>query len=183
MTKANEALQAEIAERKRAEYKLRYMSTHDVLTGLYNRAYFEEEMARLRYGRQFPVSIVIVDLDNLKAINDSQGHTAGDELLRRAAVMLRAAFRTEDMVARIGGDEFAVLLPKADATTVEKALARLRKSLMAHNTAHSGIPLSFCLGSATVEKGGSLDEALKQADKGMYREKLSRMGRTYRRTV
>ncbi len=174
----------DITERKQAEEKLRYMSIHDTLTGLYNRTYFEEEMARLEHGRQFPMSVVMADVDGLKATNDSQGHVAGDELLRRAAVVLRAVFRSEDVVARVGGDEFAVLLPGADATTVEKVLVRLRNSLLAHNTAHSGLPpLGFSLGAATVEKSGSLAEALKQADKRMYQEKLSRMSQVHRRTV
>ena len=161
-------------EYKRAEEKIRYLnylSAHDALTGLYNRAFFEEEMARLERGRQFPVSVVMADIDGLKAVNDNQGHAAGDELLRRAAAVLRSTFRAEDVVARIGGDEFAVLLPSTDAAAAEKALARVVNSLLAHNTAHGDPPLRLSVGTATAERGRSLTEALKQADERMYQEK------------
>ena len=102
----------DITQQKRAEDRLRFLSTHDVLTGLYNRAFFEEETTRMERGRHYPISVLMVDVDHLKITNDRRGHAAGDSLLRRAAAVLRAAFRTEDVVARIGGDEFAVLLPE-----------------------------------------------------------------------
>jgi len=157
----------DITERHEAAEKLRYLSTHDVLTGLYNRAYFEAEMARLQSGRQFPVSVIMADLDGLKRINDSRGHAAGDELLRRAAAMLRLAFRAEDVVARIGGDEFAVLLPHTDERTGQEALARVRSHLAEHNLAQSDLPISLSLGLATAKSGSSLAEAMKRDDQAM----------------
>jgi two-component system, cell cycle response regulator len=159
----------DITERKLREDELKYLSFHDVLTGLYNRAYFEEAIARLERGRQYPVSVIMGDVDGLKRVNDVQGHAAGDDLLRLAAQAIRGGFRAEDIVARIGGDEFAALLPHTDAATAALVLKRIQESVAAH------APLSFSLGVATVvERGGSLAEALKQADQRLYEEKASK---------
>lgn len=164
----------DITERKQTEEKLRYMSTHDPLTGLYNRAYFQEELERLELGRQFPVSIVVSDIDKLKYVNDSLGHAAGDDLITRAALMLKGAFRAEDVVARIGGDEFAVLLPSADAAVVEEALARVMAKIEASNTPDVSFALSMSFGAATAAKGDRLEETLKLADKRMYQHKFKK---------
>ncbi len=147
------------------------MNAHDALTGLYNRAYFEEEMARFQSSRQFPTSVVMADVDNLKHVNDRYGHAQGDEFLRRAAQVFKAAFRAEDVVARIGGDEFAALLPSTNNADAEDIVQRVRTHQAALNATCVGPRLSLSLGSATARKGESLIEALKQADERMYREK------------
>lgn len=170
------AIKEDITQRKQMEVRLKQMSIHDALTGLYNRGFFEEELARLERGRQFPVSIVMADIDHLKEINDEQGHAAGDELLKRAAQVLSAAFRSEDVIARIGGDEFAVILPSTDATTAEAVLHRVRNHLQKHNAKRTGTPLSISFGISTADKSKSLLEALKEADANMYREKRERYG-------
>jgi diguanylate cyclase (GGDEF)-like protein len=94
------------------EEQLRYASSHDQLTGLYNRMYFDEEYERVARTGNWPVAILMLDLDNMKETNDSYGHAAGDKLLQRAANVLRQTFRREDIVARIGGDEFAIIIPR-----------------------------------------------------------------------
>lgn len=166
----------DISERKRMEEQLRYLSTHDALTGLYNRAYFEEEMSRLERGRHFPVSIIMVDVDHLKTVNDSLGHAAGDDLLRRTAQVLKTVFRGEDVVARIGGDEFCVLLPMANGEVAAKVVGRIKAALSAHNSQSSHTTsLSFSIGSATGEKGGALSTIQNEADRNMYQEKLIRL--------
>ncbi len=149
------------------ESELRHISTHDTLTGLYNRNYFELELARLQHSRLFPVSIVILDLDNLKNINDCSGHASGDEMLRRAADVIRKSIREEDIAARIGGDEFAILLPHTAETTVGSVLNRIQSNLKSY----SDHRLNISMGAATGEDGEDLLEVLRIADDRMYREK------------
>ncbi len=162
----------DMTERKKVEDELRYLSTHDSLTGIYNRAYFEEEIYRFQHGRVMPVSVVMADVDGLKEINDQFGHPTGDELLRNAANVLKNAFRQEDVVARIGGDEFGVLIPAADVETAEKSVDRIRKSLEAHNASPGNILVRLSLGYATAMNGDDLPEAYRQADSMMYQEKF-----------
>lgn len=166
----------DISERKRAETKLRYLSTHDILTGIYNRAYFDEELERLKKGRKFPVSIVMADVDLLKETNDRLGHAAGDELLKHAAEVLKNAFRREDVAARIGGDEFAALLPNTDETALVEAMERLHQHLAHSNQERSRFcaPLSLSIGAATAHHGDQLMTAWRLADQRMYREKKGR---------
>jgi diguanylate cyclase (GGDEF)-like protein/PAS domain S-box-containing protein len=161
----------DITDRKQIEEKLKELSIHDSLTGLYNRGFFEEEMTRLGRGRQFPVSIIMADLNDLKETNDRDGHMAGDDLLQRTAQVFLAAFRGDDIIARIGGDEFTVLLPNTDAASAKQSLHRLRQTLEKYNAAHSGTPLSIAFGVCTAEQGVPLTDALKEADARMYAEK------------
>jgi diguanylate cyclase (GGDEF)-like protein len=139
------------------------MSFHDVLTGLYNRTYFEEELNRLEKGRQFPISVVTVKVDDLLAVNESEGVAAGNELLKQAAKIL-TIFRTEDVVARIGGDRFAALMPSSDKSIGETLLQRLRMNIEAHNKRYKGGPLNLSVGLATGEKGCLLFDLLTQAE-------------------
>jgi diguanylate cyclase (GGDEF)-like protein/PAS domain S-box-containing protein len=159
-------LAIDISDFRETEEKLWYLSFHDVLTGLYNRTYFEEEMSRRENGRQFPVSVAVIRVDDLKPINDRDGIAAGNELLKQTAKILKA-FRTEDVVARIGGDEFAALLPLADGSTGEKIIMRLRDALEVHNKHSRREPLKLSFGISTGEKGCSLSEVLKQAQADM----------------
>ena len=136
----------EITERKRMEQDLQRISTHDILTGLYNRNFFETEMARIQLGRLFPISIVVADVDNLKTVNDRFGHSAGDELLRKVANLLRQSFRAEDIVARIGGDEFSVLLPQIDEKIIHIVVDRLHADLEKLNDPMISISIGMAIG-------------------------------------
>ena len=161
-----------IQARKTAEIKLQHLSMHDPLTGLYNRSYFEESLERLERGRHFPISIVMSDVDNLKVINDQLGHSAGDDMLKRVGQVLTIAFRAEDVVARIGGDEFSVLLPETSVNAAEAALHRLYDILEEHNTNYfTDNPLHLSIGISTADYGKSLMETLKEADAAMYHQK------------
>lgn len=156
----------DITKRKELEIALRHDSTHDILTGLYNRAFFETELERFARSRMFPMSIVIADLNNLKAVNDTLGHEAGDDLIRLAAGILFGVFRSEDIVARIGGDEFAILLPETDEKAAVQAVGRLKLCTEIING-----QVSIAVGIAAAEKSEQLPEALKLSDERMYRDK------------
>lgn len=173
------ALEDTTARRKAEEY-LRYLGTHDVMTGLYSRAYYQEEMKRLSGSRQYPVSILVADLDGLKKVNDSLGHEAGDNLIRRAAEVLKAGFRQEDVVARIGGDEFAVLLPGTNTQAAADVLERLESLIRLNNKFYGQPWLHISLGVSTGEKGEDLEEVMRRADNMMYRNKSEHHQRLYK---
>lgn len=161
----------DITERKMMEEQLRFLSTHDPLTGIYNRAYFEEEMTRLENSRCFPVSIIIGDVDKLKVTNDRYGHDVGDDVLKRVAQILKESFRYEDVVARTGGDEFAILLPETDHAAAQQAMERVEVALKASSIQWQVPGLSISMGTATCEKGMLLSKVMKLADDHMYRNK------------
>ena len=161
----------DITERKKFEDELRYLSTHDTLTGIYNRAYFEERVNQLQGGRTTPVSVIIVDVDGLKRINDKFGHVTGDDLLRQAASILRNTFRSEDVVARIGGDEFGVLIPGADEEAAQNGMERIEKALDGHNASPGNILVRLSKGCHTAKKGEEIWEAYRQADLKLLQDK------------
>ena len=164
----------DITERKRMEDRLRFQSSHDALTGLHNRYYFDDELLHMDRSRTYPAAVIVVDIDNMKATNDQYGHLAGDALLRRVARLLRSSFRSEDVVARIGGDEFAILLPDSDQNALEHSMERLRRNLGKINEQSGQEPLVISIGGAAAEVGQSLLSAFDLADQRMYREKYAR---------
>jgi diguanylate cyclase (GGDEF)-like protein len=154
--------------------ELHHISNHDALSGLYNRAYFDEELKRLSSSRITPISVVMIDIDDLKVCNDKYGHSVGDALIKATSQVLLDSFRIEDAVARVGGDEFAVLLPGVDAEHAQIAMDRVRSFASRYENLEMGIPMSISLGHATVENPSDLPEAIKQADQEMYLDKISR---------
>lgn len=168
----------DVTERKRTEEAVRLLSFRDALTGLYNRAYFEEELRRSNTSRLLPLSIVVGDVNGLKIVNDAFGHSAGDRLLQLVAEAFRTSCRQEDVVARWGGDEFAVILPKAGKTVVQEVCARVREKLKGIRVP---LPAGIALGWATREDlSQSLEDVLQEAEEHMYRVKLAEREGFYR---
>lgn len=165
----------DITERKKVEEALQYQSNHDTLTGLFNRQYYETEIVRLQHSRLFPISIIMMDVDGLKSINDHRGHASGDELLLRVAGVLKSSFRPEDLVARMGGDEFIVVLPETSKVTAEMAVQRLKAVLAVHNSLFpSDQQLGISIGVATGTQKTLLTKVFKQADSDMYIDKSNK---------
>ncbi len=161
----------DITNKKNLEEKLLHLSFHDNLTELYNRSYFEEELARLDKLRLLPISILIADVNGLKLVNDAFGHMKGDELLILASNTLKKCCRSEDIIARWGGDEFIILLTKTDVQQVQSISDRIIKEC--EKTLNLKFPLSLALGTATkIKSNESIGDILKEAEEKMYRHKL-----------
>lgn len=161
----------DITARKKAEAYLEYLGKHDVLTKLKNRSFYVEELARLERKGPMPVTVIIIDLNDLKDTNDKLGHSVGDALLRRTGEVLAKAIDKPWHAARIGGDEFAILMPATDEHNGEVVLESIQKLIDLNNQFYGGPSLSFSMGMATCQPGERLDDALRRADMAMYEAK------------
>ena len=161
----------DITDKKKTEEKVKYLSFHDGLTGLYNRAYFDEEFKRLDTERQLPITIVMGDLNGLKVINDAYGHSRGDILLKNIADILKDAFRKEDIISRWGGDEFISILPKTSAKDAKSVIKRIKELCKEKSTTE--MPVSISLGISTKKSPSeNIDDMLKEAEDKMYKNKI-----------
>lgn len=163
----------DISHRKAAERQLEFLTYHDALTGVYNRAYFENQCERLVIESN-SVGVVVCDVDGLKLVNDSFGHARGDDLLKTATTLIRAVVPGDAVVARIGGDEFSLLLPDANETMVQELTAVLRRKIEEFNELSPDCPVSISIGYAMAGEGSHIGDALHEADSRMYNEKLLR---------
>ena len=161
------------AERTAAEVRLRHMADHDALTGLYNRRRFEEELDRhIAHGRRYGMggALLLLDLDDFKRVNDAFGHRAGDRVLTAVALVLTHRLRESDIVARFGGDEFAVLMPVGGVAEATELAELLVAAIRADVPTPAG-PLSASVGIALFGDLSTADEVLSRADDAMYEEK------------
>ncbi|MBA7667042.1 hypothetical protein ES703_75127 [subsurface metagenome] len=160
-------------ERKQAEERIKHLSFHDALTGLYNRAYFEEELERYNFPRYYPLSMVILDINGLKVINDTFGHHEGDKLLQHLSQTLVSVSRQGDILARIGGDEFAIILPSTTSEQSHSFCERIKKACQQDKIEPIYLRLNISLGYATQEgEYKDINSLLKVADRKMYQNKL-----------
>lgn len=171
----------DITERLRAEARINFLSYHDKLTTLYNRAYVEEMVQKLEHAGTVPLSVIMADMNGLKLVNDVFGHQEGDRMLRGAAQALSAHCRGSDIVARWGGDEFVILLPGADQESCARVCARIQAACAEIDD--GAIPLSLAVGAATKESGSIwFAEMLSIAENRMYNDKLLK-SREVRRAI
>lgn len=161
-----------IEKRKHAEEEVLYLSYHDQLTGLYNRRFYEEELGRLDTNRNFPLALIMADINGLKLINDAYGHQMGDTVLKTFAAILKAECRSDEIVSRIGGDEFVILLPKTDKDNTEKIIDRLFTAISGIKIDHSILSVSMGF-SIKHDPSENMDVVFKRAEDAMYRWKLS----------
>jgi len=165
----------DITDKKEKEEKIKYLNYHDVLTGIYNRAFFEEEIDRLDTECQLPLSTITGDINGLKFINDTLGHAEGDRLLVEMAKILKKCSRKEDIVARIGGDEFSILMPKTNSEEAHAILDKIYTECKDYkiNRDKDSIFCSIALGYATKNTTAeSFVNITKIAEDNMYRRKL-----------
>ena len=158
-------------EKKEKQNQIEYLSYHDQLTGLYNRRFFEEELARIDVGRNLPLSIVMADVNGLKLINDTFGHVMGDELLKKVADVIQKGCRAEDIIARLGGDEFIILLPKTDASQTEEIIKNILTLALDEKVGSMDISVS-CGYEIKDHENIRVQEILKKAEDRMYKKKL-----------
>ncbi|MBM6594260.1 sensor domain-containing diguanylate cyclase [Microvirga pudoricolor] len=161
----------DITARKKAEAYLEFLGNHDPLTKLYNRSFYADELNRLERKGPFPVTVIAIDLNGLKEANDGLGHAAGDAMLRRAGEVLEKLIESPGCAARIGGDEFAILLPGTDERDGAVTMEALAGLIEINNQFYSGPGLSMAMGAATSEPGERLEEVVKRADLRMYEAK------------
>lgn len=174
----------DITARKKAENYLEYLGKHDVLTKLYNRAFYTTEINRLERNMLRPVSCIFMDMNGLKELNDTLGHDVGDNLLQRMGNILNQLVQqTLYSACRIGGDEFVVLLPGADEAALQNCLQSLQELLFVDNQFYSHQPLSLSTGYATNKDGERMEDMLKRADMIMYQEKRAYYLNNNRRTT
>lgn len=171
-TIAYKGIYIDITYLKESQDKIKYLSFHDQLTGLYNRRFFEEEIKRLDAKENYPLSLVMIDANGLKLINDTFGHKAGDLVLKKIAEILKREFRSDDVIARVGGDEFVILLPNTDSAAVEKIIERVKKAASKEKV--EGIEVSVAYGWDTKSDPYThIDDVFKRADTKMYSQKNS----------
>lgn len=169
------------SDRKERQKRIEYLSYHDQLTDLYNRRFFEEEMRRLDVERNLPLSIIYADVNGLKVINDAFGHECGDTLLVEVAEAMKVACRADDIIARIGGDEFVILLPKTDAAQAERIIERIKERIKTVSV--NGMSASVSLGLETkTDSQQNTIEVMNRAEQSMYQEKIQDAS-GYRRVV
>jgi diguanylate cyclase (GGDEF)-like protein/putative nucleotidyltransferase with HDIG domain/PAS domain S-box-containing protein len=160
----------DITERKRTEDEILYLSYHDKLTGVYNRRFYEEEIKRLDHEWNLPISIIIGDVNGLKIVNDAFGHVKGDEFLKKAAKSIQTACRPDDVVARWGGDEFVILLPRTGTEGAESVVKRIKK-LYSDETVNA-INIGISLGWDTKTSADqNIMKVLNSAEDYMYQHK------------
>lgn len=161
----------DITELKQAQEEIRFLSFHDKLTGLYNRAYFEEELKRMDTERQLPISLIMGDVNGLKLINDALGHQEGDKLLIAVADALKRSCRQEDIAARWGGDEFIILLPRCDSLSASRVLEKVKSNCKYINDLPIRTIISLGLAVKSLP-AQDIHEVIKEAEEKMYRSKL-----------
>lgn len=161
----------DVTEKRKAEEQIHFLSYHDNLTTLYNRTYVDSVLPELDTPANWPLGVIVIDMNGLKLTNDVFGHEQGDRLLVQLAQVLQQTCRKNDVISRWGGDEFLILLPTSGAAVCEHVCMRIREALQAEPS--DPIPLRAAMGAAIKENGATgMGEVFSAAESIMYRDKL-----------
>ena len=151
--------------------KIRYLSFHDALTGLCNWAYFNEKIKTIQKTEDLLVTFIMADVDGLKYVNDTYGHSSGDLLLKEISNILKDNFRDEDTIARTGGDEFYIILPGTSKEEAGRIVQRIKKKCLLQSSER--LPMSISFGIAEKKTADvSIKKILREAEKSMYKKKF-----------
>lgn len=161
----------DITRRKKREERVQYLSSHDVLTGLYNRAYFDELVKRIDTADNLPISIIYGDINGLKLTNDIFGHQAGDLLLKQSATILKECSNENALIARVGGDEFIILLPKTSSDKAKARIEGIKECFL--NFQIEAVHSSIAMGYETKETADeNINQIISEAETWMYKDKM-----------
>ncbi|MDI9483835.1 MAG: PAS domain S-box protein [Bacillota bacterium] len=170
---ALEGIIIDITDQKKREEQVQYMSEHDAVTGLFNRTYFEKQKQSLDKKSSLPLSVIIGNINSLRLINDAYGHAAGDHVIVETARIIKSCLRKKDVLARTGGDEFSILLPKTDGKTAYKLITKITNLCEEHNKKPgSKYNISVSLGYGVKTGDKTLNDAVKEAEENMHNRKL-----------
>lgn len=172
----------DVTEREEAFDEIKYLSFHDHMTGLFNRRYFDSVLKLMNDERYMPLTIVMADVNGLKLINDSFGHTEGDELLKKAAELITAGCRKDDVTARIGGDEFVIILPNTDAGVAGRIVRRIKKLQSKVKIREHSLSMSFGY-AVKYDASSDIEQIFSEAENKMYKNKMRESADTRNKTV
>jgi len=175
-------LLTDVTDKKRTEDELRYLSYHDQLTGIYNRRYFDDAVSKLDTEENLPITIVMADLNGLKFVNDSLGHAVGDELLIAAAETISGECGEQDVVARTGGDEFAIILPHTNEVQAAAFVRRVEKAILTKRLKLAQLSISFGYDTKVKVEENFL-EMLTNAEDYLYKHKVYESASMHSKTV
>lgn len=181
---SNEAIVVlrDVTELKRRQNEIEYMSYHDHLTDVYNRRFYETELDRLDTERNYPLTIVVIDINGLKLVNDAFGHAEGDRLIIRIANSIKSECRIDDIVARVGGDEFVVLLPKTSREDAQKIMYRINDKISQFE--HESYCVSIAAGCVTKKsKNEMIKDIIHKAEEKMYHNKITESQKMRYKTI
>ena len=172
----------DVTEKKKKQTEIEYLSFHDQLTGLYNRRFFEIELERLNTASNLPLTLAILDINGLKLANDAFGHTVGDKVLQKVAELIKKECRADDIIARIGGDEFVIILPKTNSNQAGRIMERLGEATSKEKVEFLNLSIS-CGWASKHNAEDNIETVLKKAEDLMYRRKLLESASIHHKTI